>query len=187
MNKTLISEEYKRLNASLHDDNANYGVSGQNWADMVRGLSARVGTTDILDYGCGKQTLQAALTEFKLKHYDPGIAGFDTPPAPADLVVCTDVLEHIEPGLLGNVLDDLQRVTRKMGFFTVATRPAIKFLADGRNAHLIQEPIDWWLPKFRARFKVVQSQDMGGAEFFVVVRPKTKLQQLVSGLFARNK
>jgi len=183
MDKTLISAEYKRLNASLHDDNASYGISGQNWADKVRSLSAKIGTTDILDYGCGKQTLQAALTEFKLKQYDPGITGFDTPPQPADLVVCTDVLEHIEPDLIDNVLNDLQRVTKKMGFFTVATRPAIKFLADGRNAHLIQEPIDWWLPKFHARFKVRQYQDIGGAEFFVVVQPKNKLQLLIARLF----
>jgi hypothetical protein len=55
------------------------------------------------------------------------------------MVACIDVLEHIEPKLLENVLDDLQRVTREIGFFTVSTVLAEKTLADGRNAHLIVE------------------------------------------------
>ena len=44
-------------------------------------------------------------------------------PQPCAFVVCIDVLEHIEPELLGNVLDDLQRVTAGLGVFTVHTGP----------------------------------------------------------------
>jgi hypothetical protein len=70
------------------------------------------------------------------------------------MVCCIDVLEHIEPDLLDNVLDDLKRVTKRIGFFTVSTSPAEKTLPDGRNAHLIQAAPEWWLPKFMERFEL---------------------------------
>jgi hypothetical protein len=45
--------------------------------------------------------------------------------------------------------------------FVIATPPAEKILPDGRNAHLIQEPITWWMPKLEARWVVSQVNDMG--------------------------
>lgn len=122
-------------------------------------------TRDVLDYGCGKQTLRAKLAY--VRGYDPCIDGLDERPEPADLVVCTDVLEHIEPGCLDAVLDDLMRVTKRQLFAAIETRAALKILSDGRNAHLIQEPPEWWLPKFFKRFHVNTFSDMGG-EFIVV-------------------
>jgi hypothetical protein len=73
-----------------------------------------------------------------------------------------DVLEHIEPDCLDDVLDDLKRVTKGIGFFTVACGPAAKVLPDGRNAHLIQEPPEWWLPKLLERFDLYTFQRMPG-------------------------
>ncbi len=67
------------------------------------------------------------------------------------------------------MLDDLQRVTSGHGVFTVHTGPAVKVLADGRNAHLIQQPPDWWLPKFMSRFDLVVFQAMPQG-FWVVVQ-----------------
>lgn len=81
------------------------------------------------------------------------------------------MLEHIEPGLLDNVLDDLRRVTLGVGVFTVHTGAAVKFLPDGRNAHLIQQPPAWWLPKFMDRFELATFNRMPMG-FWVVVEPK---------------
>ena len=53
------------------------------------------------------------------------------------------------------MLEDLSRVTAGVGVFTVHTGPAVKVLLDGRNAHLIQQPADWWLPKILERFELV--------------------------------
>jgi hypothetical protein len=50
------------------------------------------------------------------------------------------------------VLEDLRRVVSGVGAFTVHTGAALKSLPDGRNAHLIQRPVSWWLPKFMERF-----------------------------------
>lgn len=162
----LISEEYRKLNAQLHE-NPDYGVSGRQWADHIKALSTKLGTRDILDYGCGKRTLQTALG-CEIKNYDPCIPEFSSPPEPALIVVCGDVLEHIEPENLDDVLDDLKRVVKHVGFFVIHTGPAKKHLADGRNAHLIQEGWEWWRPKLESRFKIF-GQEEHGKNLVVVV------------------
>ena len=93
---------------------------------------------------------------------------FSGTPNPADIVACTDVLEHIEPECLEDVLADLRQVTKRLGFFTIATRPAKKFLADGRNAHLIQQDAKWWIERLWKHFKIQQFNDLGG-ELLVIV------------------
>ena len=163
-----ITPEYLDQNRKLHEGGY-YGLSGQRWAKTVLNVCGVAQSRDVLDYGCGQRTLERDLG-FPIRNYDPCIPGLDAEPQPADVVVCTDVLEHIEPECLDDVLDDLKRVTRKLGFFVIATRPANKTLPDGRNAHLIQEDADWWLPKLRSRFDVSQVKQMSG-EFAVIVRP----------------
>ena len=148
----LISQDYLALQRTLHEDKG-YGTSGHKYAEVVREISNLLQTQDILDYGCGKRTLEAALG-FPIQNYDPCIPGLDTPPRPSDLVVCTDCCEHIEPDYLDNVLDDLERVTLRFLMVVVVNRAAKKILPDGRNAHLIQEPLSWWIPKFEARFSI---------------------------------
>ena len=69
------------------------------------------------------------------------------------------------------MLDDLARLTKSMLFMTVATRRAQKYLPDGRNAHLIQRPYEWWLPKIWSRFAISQFNDLGGT-FMVLARRK---------------
>lgn len=156
----LITEEYRKLNAQLHETNPHYGVSGAKWADHIKALSNKLKTRDILDYGCGKRTLQAALG-CAIQNYDPCIQEYSATPKPALIVVCGDVLEHIEPDNLDEVLDDLKRVVRHVGFFVINTVPAKKFLADGRNAHLIQEKWEWWKPKIESRFQVWGVEEHG--------------------------
>lgn len=161
----LITETYKQLNQQLHNTRPDYGTSGKKWASVVKSLAEAMKTTDVLDYGCGKQTLRAELPY--VIGYDPCIPGLDDKPSRADLVVCTDVLEHIEPDCLDEVMNDLVRVTGSALIATVATRKAVKFLADGRNAHLIVEQLDWWLPRFWHRFQIQTVQNFG-EEFLVI-------------------
>ncbi len=153
---TLISETYRTLNRKLHERD-DYGAIGARHANEVVGLGRATKSDEILDYGCGKGTLRKALlkTEFIVREYDPAVEGKDATPDPADMVVCTDVLEHIEPECLEDVLDDLERVTRKVAFLTVSTVPAEKTLEDGRNAHLIIKDHKWWLPRLWDRFEPV--------------------------------
>lgn len=143
--RDTISEAYREQNRALHR-NRDYGAYG----DKHRKIASRYHTGTALDYGCGKATLDLP----GIKRYDPAIKGMDKAPEPADLVVCTDVLEHVEPEFLDNVLDDLRRVTKDVLLVAVSTKPAKKVLPDGRNAHLIVKPAEWWEAKLAERFHV---------------------------------
>ena len=146
----LITEEYRQLNQKLHED-PHYGTSARAWSTRVKDLCQAYRTHEVLDYGCGKRYLERDLG-WDITNYDPAIPGLDQSPEPHDIVACIDVLEHIEPRCLEDVLADLQRVIKKAGFFLIANRPAKKVLPDGRNAHLIQKGPDWWLPLIMSRW-----------------------------------
>jgi hypothetical protein len=171
----LISDDYRRQQEQLHT-NPNYGVASVGFAPLVAQVLDHFGARALLDYGAGKGRLGMALKQnmprpLTIIHYDPAVPEWAARPAPCEFVACIDVLEHIEPPLLDNVLDDLKRVTAGVGMFTVHTRPAVKVLPDGRNAHLIQQPPAWWLPKLLERFELITftRTDMG---FWVVVERK---------------
>lgn len=165
----LISDEMRGLNSQLHQDNPYYGSGGSKYAETVIQMKTPE-ITSILDYGCGKSQLAKSLP-FPIWQYDPAIPEHSEPPRPADLVICTDVLEHIEKETLDAVLDDLRRVTVKVGYFVIHIGPAKKVYADGRNAHLIQETPEWWVKKLQSRFEVATSQ-MKGNELHCVVGQK---------------
>lgn len=132
-------------------------------------MLARIGGGTVLDYGCGKGALKRALG-VPIAEYDPAVAEHAAAPSGANLVVCSDVLEHVEPDCLDAVLDHLQALTLRVGYFVIATRKAKKQLADGRNAHLIVEPGKWWMRKLEQRFEVRQISD-DGRELIVEVMP----------------
>lgn len=152
-----ISEGYAALNRKLYRDNLAYGVGGAKYAPMVIKLvgllSANGHPPSVLDYGCGRGTLQKALP-FPIWEYDPAIEGKEESPRPADLVVCSDVLEHVEPELLRVVLDDLRRCVKQLGYFAIHTGASTKKLADGRNTHLIQKDAEWWRAKLSKFFHI---------------------------------
>lgn len=169
----LITEAYRKQQEILHKD-PSYGSASVQYAPLVAGVMNHMQVTELLDYGAGKMRLWTALMEqgkvrnqFTYKAYEPADPKHSQAPEPADMVVCIDVLEHVEPECLESVLDDLQRLTKRVGLFTVHTEPAKKTLPDGRNAHLIQQDMCWWLPKFAARFDVhtLQKQSMGFSIF----------------------
>jgi hypothetical protein len=171
----LISEDYLKMQQELHR-NPNYGVASVQYAPLVADVLKAVGTTELLDYGAGKGRLGATLEEIfkrplRIHHYDPAIPQWSRPPEPCNFVACIDVLEHIEPDLIENVLDDLKRVTAGVGVFTVHTGAAAKVLSDGRNAHLIQQPPAWWLLRLLDRFELATFNRMPMG-FWVVVEKK---------------
>lgn len=157
-----------------------YGTVSIQYAPVVSQIIERMQVDHLLDYGCGAQTNLAKHLKVSRKlmyqAYDPGVPRFSKPPVPAQMVTCIDVLEHIEPELIENVLDDLKRLTEGIFFATVCTCPAKKTLSDGRNAHLIQEPMSWWLPKFWERWEIQTIQTTSEQAFMVVALAKSQLE-----------
>lgn len=165
------------MQEELHK-NPSYGVASKFYAPLVAEVIRLNHATEVLDYGAGKGRLGVALRELvewplTIHHYDPAIPQWSGLPEPCEFVACIDVLEHIEPARIDHVLDDLKRVTLGLGVFTVHTGPAEKVLPDGRNAHLIQQPLAWWMPRFEARFEIATSGQLTDGFWVGVERMKT--------------
>jgi len=171
--RPTISEGYLAQQRVLHE-NPHYGVASIHYAPIVKQLVERLRIKSISDYGAGKCNLRRRLNELGLRDfeyfpYDPVFPEYGQP-RPAQLVCCIDVLEHIEEPYLEAVLLDLKQITKGIGLFTVSTRPAHKALPDGRNAHLIQKPTSWWLPKFCQHFEIGHL-DRTHEGFWIIVEP----------------
>jgi hypothetical protein len=158
----LISEQYRLLNTELHNKLEHWGGLSPMMIHLVKTCAQELDAHTILDYGCGKAYLQKELGSV-VTNYDPAIKEFSNGPAPADLVVCASTLEHIEPEYLGNVLDHIQSLSLKGVLLTIATVTSRHVLSDGRNAHLIIEPMEWWLPKLIERWDIMggEIEDLG--------------------------
>jgi hypothetical protein len=148
-----ISPEYAALNQQLHATCDNYGCKSKRHEQIVWRLMVKHGCNSLLDYGCGKGSLVKCFEDnhpaIPTQGFDPGHPDYLDPPRPADMVVCTDVMEHIEPELVQSVLKDIQINARKAGFFVIALRPdTSKLLPDGTNPHKVIQDIGDWLMDF---------------------------------------
>lgn len=166
-----ISPEYQAIQTSMHVDLPHYGSTSARIAEDIKEIIEKHNIKSVLDYGCGKGLLKQALGDI-VREYDPGIPGKDAEPEPAELVVCIDVLEHIEPDKLQHVLEHIRQLTLRTAFVTVATRPANKTLPDGRNAHLIIEDSEWWYQKLSVCFEIkAWDVEAEGKELVAIMRP----------------
>lgn len=175
-----ISDEYLNMQIDLHK-NIHYGVASLSFSPIVADFVKSFGIKSISDYGAGKKNLLVGLNKeglgeesFDYFPYDPVFPDYGNP-KPADLVCCIDVLEHVEEFYLDNVLSELASITTTLGFFSIHMGPATKYLADGRNAHIIQKSTSWWLPKLCVYFEILclQQHNFGGSGFWILVKPKS--------------
>ena len=163
-----ISDQYKEVLIQTHIDRPAWGGGNMRdpndpqhrknknveaYAKTLVATWESVGRGTVLDYGCGKGWL-ASYFPVPIQEYDPGLPGKDILPEPADLVICTDVMEHVELDYLEAVLTDLQRVTAKRAIFLIHCAHAKTNLSDGRNTHLIVQDSDWWLRKLLDYFHI---------------------------------
>lgn len=149
----LISPGYRGEQVILHARPEGFGGKGRRWVDTVLAVLRSVQGYSVLDYGCGQGSLAIELRQreplIDCREYDPGILGKDTLPTSfVDVVVCTDVLEHIEPEKLGNVINHIGSLARRAVFVAVNLTDTAKRLTDGRSAHLIIRHREWWEAKF---------------------------------------
>ena len=125
-----------------------WGTAGWTCAPKVWQHMEHHQLKSVLDYGSGRGSFghwfQQQGIKLELQEFEPGRASGRIAPAPAQVVVCIDVLEHVEPEHLEAVLDTIQSLAQHSVYFNIGLKPASRILQDGRNAHLtLLEPSVW--------------------------------------------
>lgn len=144
--------------ADIHNSKY-YGHSGENLLPEITETVKNLNPKSILDYGCGRSPL---VTYFyndgqrQIYKYDPAIKDYKTMPCnKVDLVLCTDVLEHILIRDQERVLMEIRSLSENV-IFAISTTPARQLLEDGRNAHVTVQPRSWWIKLLEKYFGKVR-------------------------------
>ena len=160
----MISDSYKKMLTDIHDTSP-FGKRSKI-PKYLEEFIAQVKPTSMIDFGCGKGRLVQRLREdypsIVVTGYDPGNREFSESMEgrSADLIISTDVLEHVEPEHIDLTLKFLSSKSRYI-YHLIALSPAKLILPDGRNAHLIQESPEWWRNKFlNLNYKILKEDYM---------------------------
>lgn len=143
----IINTEYQQQLAVMHSQ-GRFG-NGSKVFPEIHAIVNHYKPKSILDFGCGHgaliKDLSLAHPQLDITGYDPGNTQYSKlPNREFDLVVSSDVFEHIEPQYFVQTLQTINNIMKCTGWFRIACYPAKKHLPDGRNAHLIVEPPQWW-------------------------------------------
>lgn len=137
----LYSKEYMSVLRATHKLNPEWADSAGYWLDDISEILRKHNPKTILDYGCGKGALKSHL-DLHVNEYDPAMNKFND--IKSDVLICVDVLEHVEPEYTNNVLKHMASLYKKGFFIAVHCDKALSVLSDGRNAHInIKSPDTW--------------------------------------------
>lgn len=153
-NRDTLSTEYQNLLKITHASRPPakpWGTTGARNAgsQIVSTLRGRGDVISVLDFGAGQGRLgeyvKKELPYLEWTNYDPGIPGIDVlPERKFDFIVSSDMLEHVEPERVNNVLFWMKEHAKRGMFHHIACDPCGLILPDGRNAHLTVQPPEWW-------------------------------------------
>lgn len=165
--KTKNYDAYVGLYKEFHRQNAEQGGKGYIGRSVLKQLTAirdvcrAAGAKTLLDYGCGRgeqyswrnftsgklliKSLQDYFEVQRVGLFDPAVPAHQTRPVEMfDVVICTDVLEHVPETDVSWVLKDIASFARKRIFLSIASYKAGAILANGENAHVTIKSIGWW-------------------------------------------
>jgi len=160
----VISDEQKELNRRLHAQNDQFGNRpdaagvGANLPVALSRMHQLGACNSVLDYGTGKGKLITRLRHelspgITVDGYDPAVEEWSRRPTrQADILTCLDVLEHIEMESIDAVLLDIKNLTKNFCYLVIDLQPAVKILPDGRNAHILLAPPEWWVGRISQLF-----------------------------------
>lgn len=156
----MISESYKKLLKEKVTACPNWGCTGHKCAHEALGVMAKMAALSAIDYGCGTGSLGASMKNLnkhiKVTNYDPARPEWDRHPnSPKDIVLCVDVMEHVEEEHVDAVIADIADLCRTGAYFVIDCRKAVHILPDGRNAHITIKPQHWWTRRLTEHFKQV--------------------------------
>ena len=157
----LISNEMLKENVRLTEsEKLGGGSGGGKWYGFIRKLAVSKDFRSILDYGCGDARFSRTAAKDKafsgriITNYDVANPLYPQPPTEYmedprhDLVICIDVLEHIEEDYLPSVLENIRKCTGKMILMSVCFEASKRWLQDGRNDHVTIRSPEWWASLF---------------------------------------
>lgn len=141
MNRDYIASEYRRM----HKRNMFRGGSLERYIPAIRQLVKNHTIESLLDYGCGRATHHAKPFVTNTTLYDPYYEPHSRKPTSTyDLVICTDVMEHVPRPDVVSVLGELIDYADKVLFLAISTRPAKKKFANGENVHVTIMSAEEW-------------------------------------------
>lgn len=154
-----LLDQYKEF----HEDPKRFwGASFKRHGDLLKPYIGKFNIKTILDFGSGKGE---QYTEKRLHWkyfnkimpalYDPAVEGIDTlPKRNFNMVFSTDVLEHLEYEDLDETLEIIYSKATKFVYHGIANWETGRILDDGRDMHIIQEDINWWVDKIKPHITV---------------------------------
>ena len=150
MIQTRNLEQYAEIHRTRR-----YGDTGVRKLRIIEPWVRFCRPTSILDYGAGQSVLvnQIACSSLNTRdRYDPAIPSISTIPLRRyDVVICTDVFEHLDEDEVPNVLAHIASLSDQI-ILCIDTRPASTILPSGENAHATVRPSEWWLTEVRRLF-----------------------------------
>ncbi len=153
--RDALIAQYREIHATRA-----YGRSSEVYAGLIqRQLDGIPPIKSVLDFGCGQSRLVdwvAKLNDAEARRYDPAIPEFATPPTqPADLVICTDVMEHIPENDIDDLFAQIRALTSH-AFFAISLVEAVETLPNGENAHCTVRPKNFWDRRLRKHFPTLR-------------------------------
>ena len=171
VDKANPSQDYKDLISSYKELHKNEGAfKGISLRPLVPTLHKIIKSNDcktLLDYGCGKgyayndkykelglaDKVQNLWNIDSFSLYDPAYPSHNKiPTGKYDIVLCTDVMEHIPEQDIDWVIQKIFNYANKAVFFSICTMEAIKTFQEGKfkgkNVHVTVQEKEWWLNKF---------------------------------------
>jgi len=120
--------------------------------EFISKLNEKYNFESVLDYGCGhgkQYTVNGYHYRMKIPRfglYDIAYPDWKVlPEGKFDLVICTDVLEHIPEGeLLDEALHNIFNKANKYVYLKISTIPAVQVLSNGQNAHCTLKSFQEW-------------------------------------------
>lgn len=137
-----------------------HGLSILQHADSIGKMVRVMRAKTLLDFGCGRGDAYRSphrvwkhwgLPFSGVTMYDPAFnRNNEMPKGKYDVVVCSDVVEHIPETEVDAFIERLFGYARHAVWASVCCRAAKKSFPDGTNLHVCVKAHSWWFEKFEA-------------------------------------